>query len=460
VNAIHRLHRSTPRWLRAHEPGLLVGLLAAAIILRICLVAFSPAPFGYVWDFYYEGVRFLYARGRLPLASDCWQCYHPPLFFLLGWPFYAIGHWIGRGLGEDAALRWLAALPLACGAITTYYGYRLLRLFRSRGAVLVLGVGLLLTFPCLFISSNGAEADILVTAILSALIFYLTRDAALGPPTTLAATARLGVLAGLAAATKYSGLVGVATILSVFGVHVVAGRRRAVALGDMALVAAICAGIGGWKYVDNFKWYGTAFQANGSAAQSFSLQTRDRFSSNYEFSTFHLHDLLETVGQDAQAGELTRLPVYRSVFTTLHGLGWSDMNFFSEPTRHGDPTRPYPSKRQFWGITASVLVLGLVPEGLALLGVAVTWRRRSFTPAIIFTVLGLTSYAWWFLAQTAWGLKTKYILFLLPPGVLFAVAGLAWTWRHTPAIAGITLAGLLAALILLAHAYLLFFSIG
>jgi hypothetical protein len=426
----------------------------------MCLVAFSPVPFGYVWDFYYEGVRFLYARGHLPVASDCWQCYHPPLFYLLGWPFYAIGQRIGRGAGESTALRWLGALALLCGAVTTYYGYRLLRLFRTRGALLVLGVALLLTFPCLFISSYGAEADILVTAILSALIFYLARDAAFGPPTRLVATARLGILAGLAAATKYSGLVGVASIAVVFGVHVLAGRRRTVALADVALVVAMCAGIGGWKYVDNFKWYGTPFQANGAAARSFSFQTGQRAGSKYEFDTFHLGGLLSVVGSDAPAGLLTGLPVYRSVLTTLHGLAWSDMNFFSEPTRHGDPTRPYPPKRQVWAITASVLVLGLVPEGLALLGVAVTLRRRSFMPLIIFSVIGLTAYVWWFLAQAAWGLKTKYILFLAPPAVVYAVVGLAWVWRRAPAIAGVTLAGVLAALVIVAHAYLLTFSIG
>jgi hypothetical protein len=107
-----------------------------------------------------------------------------------------------------------------------------------------------------------------------------------------------------------------------------------------------------------------------------------------------------------------------------------------------------------------VLVLGLVPEGLALLGVAVTLRRRSFMPLIIFSVIGLTAYVWWFLAQAAWGLKTKYILFLAPPAVVYAVVGLAWVWRRAPAIAGVTLAGVLAALVIVAHAYLLTFSIG
>jgi hypothetical protein len=458
VNGLQKIHQSMPRRILAHERGLLVALLVSALALRTCLVVFAGAPFGYVWDFYHEGVRFLYAHGRLPQPSDCAQCYHPPLFYLMGWPFYAFGRWIG---GDDhTALRWLGVLPLLCGAATTYYGYRLLRLFRARGALLVLGVALLLTFPCLFISSYGTEADILVTSILSALIFYLTRDAAFGPPASLVATARLGALAGLAAATKYSGLVGVASIMAVLGGHVLSGRRRAVAISDAALVIAICAAIGGWKYLDNLKWYKVPLQANGTASRGFAVRSRQSVASQYEFGTFRIHELLTVVGPGAPSGQLTDLPVYRSVLTTLHGLAWSDMNFFSEPTRHGDPSRPYPPKRQVWAITASVLVLGLVPEGLALLGVSVAFRRRSFRPAIIFSVIGLTSYVLWFVTQPQWGLKTKYILFLLPPAVLYATEGLAWIWRRAPAVAGVTTAGLMAALILLTHVYLLIFSVG
>jgi hypothetical protein len=391
VNAFERVHQAVPHWCLAHERRFLICLLAAAIGLRFCLVVFAPTPAGYVWDFYSEGVRYLYAHGRLPLPTDCAECYHPPLFYLLGWPLYAIGDRLGGG--EHAALRWLGVLPMACGAITVYFGYRFLRLFRLRGGPLIFGVALLLTFPCLVISSYGADADILVTAILSALIFYLTRDAAFGPPSRLVATIRLGVLAGLAAATKYSGLVGVASILVVF-------------------------------------------------------------------STLRIRGLLHAVGPDADAGELTDLPVYRSVFTTLHGLAWSDMNFFSEPGRHGDPARPYPSKRQVWGLTASVLLLGVIPDVLALLGATVCFTRRSLRPALIFSAITLTTYGLWFTTQTAWGLKTKYILFLLPPAVLFAIEGVDWIWRRAPAPVGVCLAGLLAALVVLTHAYLLIFSIG
>ena len=454
------VHRSAPAWLRSREREALWLLLAAAVIVRVCLVVFSPTAFGYVWDFYYEGVRVLHERGRLPEAADCWQCYHPPLFYVLGWPLYAFGRWLDAGGGETAALRWLGGLPLICGGVTVFYGFRLLRLVRCRGGLLLVGTGLLLAFPCLFFSSYGADADIVVTAILSALIFYLTRDAALRPPQAALPSVRLGVLAGLAAATKYSGLVGLASIVAVLGVHVLAGRSRAAAVRSVVAVLVISGLVGGWKYVDNIHRYGTPLHANGAASDSFSLKKRRSIGSTYEFTTLRMRDLFETIGPGAVPGRLTGLPVYRSVFTTLHGLGWSDLNFFSEPTRHGDPTHPYPVKRQVWTLTASVLLLGFVPEVLAIAGIAVTARRRLFLPVALFTLLSALSYGWWLVAQAEWGLKTKYILFLLPPGVLYAVVGLAWLWRRAPPTAGVTVAGLLTVLIVLTHVYLFIFSIG
>lgn len=71
------------RYGRRTERIWLAVLLATAIALRALLVMYSPQPYGYVWDFYHEGVHRLYATGHLPASTDCWQCYQPPLFFLL-----------------------------------------------------------------------------------------------------------------------------------------------------------------------------------------------------------------------------------------------------------------------------------------------------------------------------------------------------------------------------------------
>ncbi len=448
----------TSRPLTTHERPALLTLVLIAFGLRAFLVAFSPTPFGYVWDFYHEGVRVLWSTGRLPASTDCWQCYHPPLFYVLGWALYAFGRWTAEGgpTGDAQGLRWLGGLATICATVTIYYGYRLLRLFRCRGGSLVAGVALLVTFPCLFISSYGAEADIVLTAILSAFLYYASRD--LTHSGSVTDSVRLGALAGVAAATKYSGLVAIVSALAVLGIRGLAGPRRLHTLREAAIVAAVCCAVGSWKYVDNYRQYGTPLYANGTAAQGFALPSGARLRGRHEFTTLRLPALMRVVGPRAPRGPLTELPVYDSVFTTLHALAWSDMSFFSEPTRHGDPSRPYPRKRVPAALTRSVLVLGFLPEVLAVIGFVVTLRRRAFWPVAVMCLVGATAYVWWFTSQPSWGLKTKYLLFLLPAFVLYAVCGLAWVRRHVPHLAAV-LGALLAALIVVSHLYLLAFAV-
>ena len=132
----------TTEWLRARERACLIAILLVATVLRLLLAAFSPTSFGYVWDFYQDGVRILWSTGHLPASTDCWQCYHPPLFYFLGLPLYSFGHWTAADSATSDAhgLRWLAGLALVSAGVTIYYGYRLLRLFRCLGGSLVAGV--------------------------------------------------------------------------------------------------------------------------------------------------------------------------------------------------------------------------------------------------------------------------------------------------------------------------------
>jgi 4-amino-4-deoxy-L-arabinose transferase-like glycosyltransferase len=457
--AVQRLQRSTAHALAAHQRTLLFVLLLIAGTLRGLLVAFSPTPFGYVWDFYGEGVRLVFDTGHLPASTACWQCYHPPLFYLLGWPLYAFGRWSAAGFpGNDVqAQRWLAGLAIPSAAMTVYYGYRLLRLFRCRGGSLLTGVALLVTFPCLFISSYGAEADIVLTGILSAFIYYLTRHFAMSG--SVPSALRLGVLAGLAAATKYSGLIAVASAAIVLGIRAIFGPRRVAAMRDTLLVIGVCGVVGGWKYVDNYRHYGTLLYANGTAAQGFGITDGPQLRGQYEFTTLRLSALMRMVSPRAGRGQLTDFPVYQSVPTTLHALAWSDMSFFSEPTRHGDPGHPYPRKRVSVGLIRTVLVLGFVPELLAIVGFTVTLRRRILWPLTVVCAVAMSAYTWWFISQEAWGLKTKYVLFLLPPFVVYAVSGLAWLWKHAPFVS-VVAGALVAALVLVTHYYLLAFAVG
>jgi hypothetical protein len=459
----------TPDWARTHQSALLLALVGLAAILRALLAVRSPTTYGYVFDFYHEAIQKTYSLGRLPIAADCWQCYHPPLLSLLGLPLYALGKAIvgGRPGLADPALRFVAPLSLVCGAAAAYYGYRLLRLYRFRGTELVLGTGLILAFPCLFISSYGIEADILITALMTAFFYYLVKFVHQRTRFDLVSTLRHGALAGLACATKYTGLLAPIILVAVTGLRMLWLRssRKPSLAGSVtlarhaAIALAICAAIGSWKYIDNFQRYHTPLFANGTAQQGFAVSDRHWFWSSYDFYTLRIGDLVRLTRGQVPPGHLTDLPFYRSVWTTLHAMAWGDMSLFSDPSRHGFYREPYPRKAINPVVASSVLVLGLVPNALALFGFLVTVTRRALLPLAVSSVLTWTAYVAWFLTQESWGLKTKYILCLLPAYIVYTLFGLRALRRLSPHAAQAAVV-LLTALLVAAHLYLLNFAIA
>ena len=447
--------------LRRHASPILWTLLAAALALRALLAYCSPTPFGYVFDYYHEAVELFYEKGRLPIAADCWQCYHPPLFYLLGLPFYAVGVWLGgaRDSAPEWGLRALTILAVAAGAVATYSSARLVQFLARDRALTVLGVALVLTFPCLFISSYGPDADIVVTAAMTAFLLAFTRFAAEPRRQTWQSAVWVGALAGLAASAKYSGLIALATAGVVMSLRLLFSRDRLRTLAHAAIIAGVAIAIASPKYVDNWRRHGTPLFANGSAGDAFS-STREYYWDEYDFTSFSIPAILDTSGPAAPKGELTDLPVYHCVWTTLYGLAWSDLSFFSVRGRISDPNPPYPAKAIPRAVTAAVLYLALVPTALSAIGLLVTARRREYLPLHVMLALTMSSYLAWVVAQDAWALKTKYIMFLLPVFVAYVVAGVRWTLRRLPRPLSGAVVIALAALVLASHLYLLAFAVG
>jgi 4-amino-4-deoxy-L-arabinose transferase-like glycosyltransferase len=438
---------------------LLALLVAAAVSLRVVLAARAPTTYGYVYDFYHEAIQKFYSLGHLPASTDCWQCYHPPLLSLMGLPLYALGKKIVGGPGglADPALRFVALLSIASGAVAAYYSYRLLRLYRVRGRELIIGTGLVLVFPCLFISSYGIEADILLTALMTAFLYYAVTFSRRFGRTDVARAAAVGGLAGLASETKYSGLLAPVILVVLTGMRLASGPQRSRVAREAAVALIVCALIGSWKYIDNVERYRAVFYANGSAQQGFSLSARTANPGRYDFLSLRMPDLIALARGRVPPGHLTDIPFYGSVWTTLHAMAWGDMSMFSDPSRHGFYRQPYPRKILNPWLASSVLVLGLVPSGLAVIGFLATFHRRLLWPLAISSVITWALYVAWFLPQESWALKTKYILFLLPAYVLYALLG--WRWiQHRSRAAGQTVQWLLAALIVVTHFYLLDFA--
>ena len=245
-------------------------------MLRGLLVAGSPVAFGYVYDPYFEPVELLYRNGALPQSADCWQCYHPPLFYVVGLPFFTAGMWLS---GHDAseAVRVLGYLAPVCAVFCVIYCYRLFRLFRLRGLELCLAMTVVVSLPLFFLSSYGAEADILLTAFMVAFLYYLTEWHVRRRSPTLRQVVTLGGLAGLAMATKYSGLIAILVAGELVALHLIDGRHRRRTVRDGLVILAICLAIGSWKYVDNATKFKTVFFANGSAQEGFCAAPAKRY---------------------------------------------------------------------------------------------------------------------------------------------------------------------------------------
>ncbi len=436
----HEQDREKPnglaRWFRIHEGACLGALVLLAVATRVLLIAHSPFPWGYAWDPYFEGPLVFFDLGRLPRATDCGQCYHPPLFYLVGWPFVWLGHALADG-GEAAAIRkasieCLGAVPLVCAGVSTWAAYRLLRLFRWRGESLVWGVAMSLFLPVLVFASYGIEADGLVCAIVSLAALALARGFLRRERATLPNAVAVGLLCGLALATKYSGAVALAAAGFTTLARLATRPRKRAALRDGLVVLAAAIGVGGWKYAANLRDFGTPLAANGSAATGFAIEKSLRFD-RYRFTDFDLRAVLATMDPArGPSGRLTRLDVYRSLPSTFYGLVWTDMGLFSREDRIGRSTPPYPRRAIPLWMPASVLALGLVPTALATFGALINLRRRVMLPLNALLVVSVVIYLQWMLSQPNWAIKPKYLAFLAPVGVLHALAAMRWIERHVP----------------------------
>lgn len=425
-----RLNTARNRWLPAlleasltHERAGVRLLLVAAASLHLAVVIGCPRSFGYVYDFYPTAVAYVYDHHALPPPEACWICAHPPLFWILGAPFYAAGMWISGG-ERAVAERALLLLPLLCDALIVLSCYQLLRLYRRRGLSLWFGLTLCALLPCLAISGSAPESDILLTALMTAGLVQVAR-VQLPERSQLRNALVIGLLSGLALLTKYSG------VLLLFAAMVVyvasAWRTRSLLWLRHACVAAcsaalVCCAQYGYNWFSRHE----LLPANGSARSGFAvfdLTERQKNLTHYDFGSLRIRDTVKLFDPHTP-GSLDEQPVYASVFTSLHAMAWTDMSIFSIHSRHGDPSLPYADKHIPGTLISWLLTLGLVPSLLAVFGLSRNWLTPTRWPLLAYTAASLATYAWWFLAQDSWALKTKYILFLLPIYALLATDGL------------------------------------
>jgi 4-amino-4-deoxy-L-arabinose transferase-like glycosyltransferase len=267
----------------------------------------------------------------------------------------------------------------------------------------------------------------------------------------------MGIAAGLAIGTKYSGII-ILMVLSLFFFVAFVRERKLKPVVHLAVILALSLLVGGWRYLDNIRSEGRLFAGN-EAWQHVEGKDRKFYFKEYEFHTFKLRELVFLMSAESPQQELKYFEVYNhNVLTSLFGQIWTDCSIFSNPSRHGLEKGLYPDKSIPIALVAALLCMGIVPVVLGGAGLIESICRAKQVPLLVLGGISVLVYTRWFLGHPEWALKTKYLFQVIPAGLVFCSVGLSSLGRRS-AYAEKIAVGMLLLLIVLANTYNLFFAI-
>jgi hypothetical protein len=199
-------------------------------------------------------IDFIIAQRALPLASDGWEMFQAPLYYLASVPFALLF----RSLGSDeAALSLLRVVPMACGVAHIEVSRRVMgAAFREREDMQSFGLvcAALLPMNLLLSQTIGNEStSALLTGLTVMLAVRVLQDGALSPGRLGA----LGAVWGLALLAKSSALLLGPGLLAVV-LHAALARRDdgprplAPAAASVGLVFGAALLVAGWFYARNW----------------------------------------------------------------------------------------------------------------------------------------------------------------------------------------------------------------
>ncbi len=247
-----RLAPSRLRWL-------MLGLFAA-----LCLHNFLRLPpwIGFDVPGHLSYIAYLLQHHRLPLATEGWQMFESPLFYVLG----ALVELAARLVVSPKTAEGLVRLiPMACGAGMIELAYRTGRLlFPGRPAlqrIAAVAGGLLPmnVYMSQYVGNEPLEGLLAAWALFLGLRLLLKEE---NPP-SLSECLALGGVLGLALLAKVTAVLLVAplTVLVLWAsFQREAPPRRA--LGAAGAMLAACGAVSGWYYLRNWIELGRPFVGN------------------------------------------------------------------------------------------------------------------------------------------------------------------------------------------------------
>jgi len=394
-------------------PGLLAGAIAAAWGLLIANnLPRLPASMGMDVHGHLEYMEYLNAKLAVPLATDGWQMFQPPLYYALS---VLVSRPLLGVLSGDALLRLLRLVPMLCGLALALLCHRASRaVFPGRRDLqaIATGVGALAPMSLALAQSLGNEP---LAAVWSAWAIALGLEALRDP--ALAADVRrqvvLGVVLGLGLLTKASVLL-VAPPLLAAGIAALrrGGASRGAIVAAVARVGGVCALLSGWYYARNWIRLGRPFVGGWEPVRGIAWWQDPGYRTWEQYRSF---------------GESLVHPIYAGtsgLWDGLHATLWLDGMLSGKWGGTLPPWNFTPMLAGAW--------LGLLPLALILLGAgrALVRAARGETDGLSFCAVavctGIAAVVWISLTVPTYSaIKATYLTGLLPCLGALAASGYA-----------------------------------
>ncbi len=425
VAASFALGRSLPERLRRRAPE---ATVAAAILFWTAVYVTKTSRLPLLMGFDIPGhlayIQFLLERGALPLATDGWSMYHPPLAHAL---IAGLGSLTGVAPADEAA-RWVYRLPGFVAGLVNVFAVWLTarRLFAGDPLRTSLAVGFAALLPMSLTMSAYVSNEPVHAALVSAAL-CVACALLVAPTGSLRRMASLSVLLGLAILTKFTALLAVPVIGFFLAVKLwlVDRWRPTRALGTTAAVLAGVAAIGGWFYWRSWRLFGSPVVGNWNLPGQIAWWEQPGFHTSTYYTSF------------GQALSYPFFAGYASFWDGVYSTFWGDglvAGMVQVATRHDAWRYDYMTAGYWLAFPASLLLLAgalravrfCLTEsdlGLRLAGCLLV----VFAGVASFALLAIT-FQLPFYAQA----KAFYVLCAIVPLSIFAGLGFAWPLERLP----------------------------
>jgi len=217
-----------------------------------------PVAMGFDIEGHMQYIRYVAENMSLPYASDGWQMFQAPLFYILS----AIAYKACSGFVNNVPMEQiLRILPLFFGALQIELGYRTMRLvFPNRNNLQIIGTWICGTMPVNIYMSQVVSNESLA-GLLSAIVLFLCIKGFIVPDSKpIRSAAILGLFLGLALLSKAHAILLIPIVMiQYFMMFRSEANMRKSLYKSFLTMAGIAFLVAGWFYIRNWIRLGKPF---------------------------------------------------------------------------------------------------------------------------------------------------------------------------------------------------------